>query len=264
LKRGTKIRVRSPLILYRVCGGDAHAFIARKGDFVTIRLERYHCLHRARNTLFCNLHRASEYSKYLDAVFREPHGEPGTSLAKLPHLVYLLHIGGRHTKVGITNIVKNVRRLAEQPFLNAVILAVTDSLLQARRIEIALSKLSDVTDRMRVDERLRRLREHASSIKAELHELAHTILFSIVPRIRTLGIDVSVDKPIPVISVSERIRKIYSSTPQATKAAISSLEGVGEVLDYVPGALLVSINGRDLLMPYQYLRDHMLNLDVVS
>ena len=264
IERGCKLRIRSPMILYRVCGGDAHAVVVRKGDYMDIRLDRLHCLRKAVNGLFCNQHRYSEYAKYLHTVFQEPRSEPAISLAKLPHMIYLLHFGGNLVKVGITNIVKNIRRLAEQPFINAVILAIVPSLLEARRIEIALSRLSPVTDRLRIDERLRRLRDHASSLNAEIQELAQVLISVVQPKLRSLGIDVDLRKPIPVLSLDEDTRRVYSAFPAVTKASLSSIEGVGEVLDFVPGALLLSIDGKSLLVPYQYLRDHALNIEILT
>ena len=104
-------------------------------------LERAYCPMEADG--FCGRHKRSERALY-DACMSGSGWRSLEACRKLDktirteYAVYMLDYGGQKPKVGVTRLFRFRDRIAEQPHTVATLLAVTDSALQARRIEVAL------------------------------------------------------------------------------------------------------------------------------
>ncbi len=115
-------------------------------------LERAYCPMEADG--FCGRHKRSERALY-DACMSGSGWRSIEACKKLDktvsteYAVYMLDYGGQKPKVGVTRLFRFRDRIAEQPHMVATLLAVTDSALQARRIEIALRESGIAVERPR-------------------------------------------------------------------------------------------------------------------
>ncbi|MEB3787669.1 MAG: hypothetical protein GSR78_02810 [Desulfurococcales archaeon] len=115
-------------------------------------LERAYCPMEADG--FCGRHKRSERALY-DACMSGSGWRSLEACRKLDktirteYAVYMLDYGGQKPKVGATRLFRFRDRIAEQPHTVATLLAVTDSALQARRIETALRESGIAVERPR-------------------------------------------------------------------------------------------------------------------
>ncbi|MGC9209787.1 MAG: hypothetical protein ACP5FT_00725 [Acidilobus sp.] len=105
--------------------------------------KRLYCVVQAEG--FCSKHRRSERAVYticLDSRSQEALEacKKIDQSVKSEYVVYMLDFGGDKPKVGTTRKFRLLERIAEQPHLLATVLLETDSLYQARRAEISLSR----------------------------------------------------------------------------------------------------------------------------
>ncbi len=261
IRLGDKLKIRKPFYLYKSCNGEVRVSFVKHGNFVEIRSFRTLCIAKARERGFCNAHLRSEYRAYLSFVFGvSPTLPPEVGLAKLPHMIYAMHVGGDEVKVGIANAIKNVARLYEQAFLHASILAFVPSCAEARKLERALSSMKGVTERITIRDRVRRLQ----NVGDEDLELAlfvsklHRILQQLCEHLHCR------DKPLPVISFSNEIidRLKHVRRLLCDEHALNTIsEGVYEVTAYLPGGIELTDLRDDskMYIPYQIIRNAALN-----
>ena len=113
-------------------------------------LRRRYCMRRT-STGYCDEHADSLRALYeacvigwsLDAC-KKVDEELG---AKLKYTIYMAAHGGRKVKVGLTRSFRFLDRLAEQYHLVATVIFETDSLLEARKVEMKLSRRAGVSDK---------------------------------------------------------------------------------------------------------------------
>ncbi|MGC9071115.1 MAG: hypothetical protein ACP5HK_00230 [Acidilobus sp.] len=105
--------------------------------------KRLYCLVQADG--FCSKHKRSERAIYticLDS--RSPEALEACKKidenVRSEYVVYMVDFGGDKPKVGTTRKFRLLERIAEQPHLLATVLLETDSLYQARKAEISLSR----------------------------------------------------------------------------------------------------------------------------
>ncbi len=106
-------------------------------------LERIYC--NIQSDSYCKQHRKSERALYELCVTL--HGDRGLEACRLldkkvksEYVVYLTDFGGEKPKVGITRKFRFLERLSEQNHIAATILTITDSIFEARRLEIDISR----------------------------------------------------------------------------------------------------------------------------
>ena len=263
---GDKISFRKPLYLFKSCGGEVLATVIQRGNAIEVHTTRILCKAKATERGFCPMHLSSEYRAYLSYVFGvSKHLPTSLGIARVPHMLYAMHVGGGEVKVGIANSMKNVARLYEQAFIHATILAFLADCVQARELEQLLSSLRGVTDRITARERVRKLlRIH--SPEEELGLYVSKLLDIIIPRMcKKIACR---EKPLPVISFSssiiDNLRRVHRIV--LNEHSMNSLdEGVYEIFDYLPGGIgFVSLsNGTKIYIPYQLLRNAALNASIV-
>ncbi len=261
---GSKLRISKPVVLYKSCNGEAVLSLVKKGDLIEVRSFRELCPRKALPDGFCPLHKNSEYRNYLLLVFgRTRQLGTVTGLAKVPHMVYTMYIGGPYVKVGIANGLKNVGRLYEQVFLFASILGFVENAEIARRIELSLSSLKSVSERFSVRERVSYLLRRDPDL--ELRSFITKLVTIVIPKLK-LFINVKDTKPIPVITFSkELIDAVKNSRIIHAERQLEHLEGLYEVLGYAPGGLILCNveSSNRVFIPYQVIRNLALNIHVV-
>lgn len=264
ITRGSVIKVNTPLAGYRMCPGELAVSIssnAKEGVTYIYKASEL-CTRRAVDH-FCPLHRGSTYSRYLMYVYGLRGLPPDTGLAPIPHMVYALYIGGQELKVGIASAIKNVNRVYEQVFIYASIATFTDNVVSARNIEKTLSE-AGVRDRVAITERVDWLKKVSSfGIDTYLRSFATVFLRRVAPVLQSLGI--STKTFIPVIRFSDKCFEIVrNSVALCNRSALNSLEGRAIVEDYCAGGILLRAgHGKSYYVPYQLIRDRVLNIDVV-
>jgi len=259
---GDRVRLARPVILYRVCAGENMVSVVRGGEGVEVRRVSQLCTRRADEYGFCSVHRSSEYRKYLSYVFGLAEPRLDVGLMHVPHMVYLLQVGGGSVKVGIANGLKNVNRLYEQGFLHAVLLAFVGNGVEARRIEEALKDVG-IADRATTDERLQWFKTRVD-LDQQLRLFVSLIASKVIPRLGGLGVQVAEGKSLPVMRFSEEYyEKLREVRHVQDVEHLSALEGVYEVGEYLPGGFILRGEGSEVYVPYSFVRDRALNAELV-
>ncbi len=262
--RGDKLRFSKPALVYKACPGNTSLFIEQRRDTILVKQFIELCGRPALSTGFCIKHQGSEYQRYIAYVFGLRRPELDTSLMRIPHMVYALHIGGSSVKIGIANGVKNTDRLYEQVFLHATVIAFVANGVEARRLEDYLKRVEKISDRATLSYRLYWLREKRLDLGAQLREYVQVISKYLAPALSSLGIEAKRGKPLPVMRFSdEYLDLVRRSAIIAEEAELSNLEGEFEIVDYAVGGLVLEQNsGQRMFVPYSLLRDRALRVSI--
>jgi hypothetical protein len=265
LTTGNTVKIRSPFLRGRSCLGDNIVSIVKNVQENTVYIHRtaYLC-NRFADDSFCPLHIGSEYSKYLLFVYGLKEFPQGVGLALIPHMVYLLYIGGSNLKVGIANAVKNIVRLYEQVFIYSSIVAFVENAAIARGIEKKLSSYY-VKDRASVVERLEWIkRVDVKMIEEHLKNFVMMFSRHVKPLLKSVGIEKEKEF-IPVIRFYDKCFEVVEkSYVMYDRDSLNVLEGVAEVEDYCLGGFTVNLGGKRYFIPYQLIRDHFIAIDIVK
>ena len=134
-------------------------------------LKRIYCNMPARD--YCRQHSRTPRSIYEKCVTLR--GGKGLAycgmldrIVKSEYTVYLTDFGGSKPKVGMTRRFRYLERIAEQPHITATVLAVTDSAVEARKLEMEISSLGLAQETRRAQLRfsVRSLGESAARLEA--------------------------------------------------------------------------------------------------
>jgi len=151
---GTEIRFGSNPLREKICPGAEE--IIPSGDKIILRREP--CWETPPKGMpFCPRHFNTNYGRYIRYVFGSGKPDPGNPFFKLPAMVYMIYYGANRLKVGTTIVLKGLRRFLEQPSPMAVPLLITRTIIEARKVEIGISKHKAVTQAPRQAERLSNL-----------------------------------------------------------------------------------------------------------
>lgn len=263
ISRGDRIRFSKPVIAYRACPGNTSLYIQRHGDTVLIKRFVELCGRQANSDGFCTKHRGSEYQRYISYVFGLRKPDLDTSLMRIPHMIYALHIGGSSVKIGIANGIKNTDRLYEQVFLHATVLAFVENGVEARRIEDHIRKVGKVSDRAVLRHRLQWFRVDSLDLDAQLREYVRVLVGSLIPSLKAMGITSSLGKMIPVIRFDVKyIDLVRRSAIVSDESQLNSLEGEFEVVDYAVGGIVLDQEGKRFFVPYSLIRDRALRIHI--
>jgi hypothetical protein len=172
-------------------------------------LERIYCNIPAED--YCNQHRRSPRAYYDRCVTLR--GEKGLYYCSVldrqmrgEYIVYLTDFGGDKPKVGITRKFRAIERIAEQPHITATILAVTDSAVKARRLEMEISASGLAQEIHRKEMfRHRSIGESASRLSFWAERIAHK-----------LGLDWE-GKLLAVLPPEYASQHVFTRRPEAVK-----------------------------------------------
>ena len=264
LTRGDKLRFSKPVLAYRACPGNTSLFIEQRGDTILIKRFSELCGRPASSMGFCVKHQGSEYQRYIAYVFGLRRPELDTSLMRIPHMVYALHIGGSNVKIGIANGVKNIDRLYEQVFLHATVIAFVTNGVEARRLEDRLKRVEKISDRATLSHRLYWIREKQLDLSAQLREYVQIFSKYITSVLSSLGIEMKREKPLPVVRFCDKyLDLVRRSAIIAEEAQLDSLEGEFEIVDYAVGGLVLEqSSSQRIFVPYSLLRDRALRIAI--
>ncbi len=262
LDSGTKVKVIG-VDSRTVCAGEILCSVIKRGDEIRVVVHRELCKRSATKHRFCSVHSRGEYSSYIGYVFGLRNEVPSTGLAMIPHLVYAMHAGLNNVKVGIANMLKNVTRLFEQIFLYATILTITEDVHKARSLELRLSSISGVVDRMRVSDRIRALMRALERRDYELKRFV-SILLRMIDAING-GYEGGGKDYIPILTLVDehldfrRVNKVVENWRQVR-------EGVYVIAKYVVGGIVLEnvVNNEALYIPYASIRDRVLPLTPIQ
>lgn len=262
---GDVVRLMSPLIVGRRCLGENIVSTVNSVEEGIIYVYRrvIPCVKKPVDG-FCIVHRDSEYGKYLSYVYGLKEFPPDVGLAKIPHMVYLLYVGGSSAKVGIANAIKNLNRLFEQVFLYASVIAFLDDVVKAREVEKFLAA-GGLKDRAMISERIDWIkRVRGEDLDRVLKSYVNIFIKYVKPLLRSLSIGVE-SRALPVLRFSDRFFTIANSTIViGSRKALDVLEGRAEVEEYCLGGIVVNLDGRRFLIPYQMIRDSALNIEIIK
>ncbi|MEM1896816.1 MAG: DUF2797 domain-containing protein [Ignisphaera sp.] len=262
---GSFIKIYRPMSLYRVCSGDIVVSFTQDPleNLMYLHRKDVFCMARVSNG-FCSLHKRSDYSKYLSYVFGLSNTKPDVGLAQVPHMVYILSLGGSNVKVGIANVMKNLNRIFEQIFVYATPVAFVEDVARAREIEKMLAG-SKIRDRVRVSERIEQIKNvNMYNLETHLTQFVLTFVRQIKPLLISRKI-VNKDKPLPVIRFSDKyFENIAKTYIVHEETRLNSIEGYTEVIEYSLGGITISINNRRFFIPYYFIRDKALNIEIVK
>jgi hypothetical protein len=265
LTAGNSIRIYSPFVRGKSCLGENLVSTVNNVQEGIIYVHRsISFCNRVVDDSFCPIHTSSEYSKYLLFIYGLKEYLQGVGLALVPHMVYLLYIGGSSLKVGIANAIKNIVRLYEQIFIYGSIITFVENAALARNIEKKLSSFY-VKDRATVFERLDWIKR-VKSRNFEDHLKSFIAIFSrhVKPFLNSIGIDRGKDF-IPVIrfydSCFDNMEKSYIIYD---REMLNNLEGIAEVEEYCLGGFTIDLNNKRYFIPYQLIRDHFISIDIVK
>lgn len=263
ISRGDRVRLSKPVIAYRACPGNTSLYIERHGDIVLVKRFVELCGRQANLDGFCIKHRGSEYQRYISYVFGLRKPDFDTSLMRIPHMIYALHIGGSSVKIGIANGIKNTDRLYEQVFLHATILAFVENGVEARRVEDHIRRVSKVSDRAILRHRLQWFRVDNLDLDTQLREYIRILVSSLIPFLKAVGIAGSLSKVIPVMRFDVKyIDLIRRSDIIFSESQLNSLEGEFEIVDYAVGGIVLDQRGRRFFVPYSLIRDRALRVSI--
>ena len=263
ISRGDRVRFSKPVIAYKACPGNTSLYIERHGDIVLVRRFVELCGRQANSDGFCIKHRGSEYQRYISYVFGLRKPDFDTSLMRIPHMIYALHIGGSSVKIGIANGIKNTDRLYEQVFLHATVLAFVENGVEARRVEDSIRRVSRVSDRAVLRHRLQWFRVDNLDLDTQLREYVRILVSSLIPTLKAMGIASGLGKTIPVIRFDVKyIDLVRRSIIIFDESQLNSLEGEFEVIDYAVGGIVLDQRGKRFFVPYSLIRDRALRISI--
>ncbi len=142
LSDGVIIKFGSNVLGPKLCPGSVELRIAAEDEGLrSVNLVREPCWSSPPiNTVFCRRHFNTRYGRYVRFVYGTAGPDPTNPFFKLPTLLYFIYYGSGVLKVGTTLIVKGLRRFLEQPTYLALIVKLCRGVLEARKLEVGLSR----------------------------------------------------------------------------------------------------------------------------
>lgn len=148
---GTVFRFGDAPLKEKVCPGDQELVLS--GDEVLIRREP--CWEvPPKGMPFCPKHFNTNYGRYIRYVFGSGRPDRRNPFFKIPALVYMIYYGSSRLKVGTTIVLKGMRRFLEQPSPMILPLVIAPSIVEAREVEVGISRHRSVSQAPRQAERL--------------------------------------------------------------------------------------------------------------
>ncbi len=263
LKLGTRIVLKNPLILGRVCLGNTSISMIRRGDIVYVYRYRELCNRTTHKCMFCLQHTGSDYADYLRFVFgRSKYTE--SSLVKILHMIYVMHTGTSNIKVGIANGLKNTLRIFEQPFILATIVAFLENGVKARKLELELSRSRGLSDRVPLHHRITRIKALYRKLDVVVKDFAYAIKHFVDPVITKFGINTK--SIIPMITLDRRYYEYLDKAKIISDESTHIEEGTYEIIDYGPGGIVLAntSNNQYMYIPYDLIRDRVINISATE
>ncbi len=274
VEEGSELRFSESPFGPKVCPGSVGLEMAISGDNLTyLRLWREVCWSiPPKNSALCPKHFNSRYGRYLRFVFGSAPPDPLNPFFKLPAMLYSIYYGSERAalKVGITLVLKGMRRFLEQPTYLAAPIRLCRNIEEARALEVWFSKASRrfsqaPSIRSRIASVVERLR--AGEVTRDAGMFACALLNAVSEAAARRG------GPAEVTEVLESVRKcvrIISLQPDTlslrdvrvcsdVREAAKMLGGRrARFLGMVSGFLVLDIktDGK-VLIPYEFFRDRL-------
>lgn len=261
---GNIIKIHSPMIRSKSCLGETLVSVTHDVQEKTLYIHRTSVFcNKVVNNGFCPIHSGSEYSRYLMFVYGLKELPQKVGLALVPHMVYLLFVGGSIIKVGIANAMKNINRLYEQVFTYATILTFVENVVHAREIEKSLSK-SILRDRISLSDRIDWIKKiEPKDFNSHLKNYVTMFSRYVKPMLNNLKIYSSSER-LPVVRFSNQcFEGIKDTIVLNSKDVVNNIEGVAEIEGYCLGGVTLNLKNKKVFLPYQAIRDRFIAIDIV-
>jgi len=276
LKEGEGIRFFENPLKKKVCPGTVQLKTEQhSADEILINIVRRGCLEvPPEGYVFCRKHFNSHYGQYIRYIFSNASVNRNNPFFKMPAFLYFIYYGGNILKVGTTILFKGLRRMLEQPILLFSLFYLARNIEEARHLEINISKSKNFSQAPKTSFRIANMMKNISQDRTKLMKSFGCLIYKSLTSISTTTLPKALEgiekklavRGIPIKDlVSPHEKFLEESIPLTTvsHATQALQEKKCLFLGISKGLLIFECEKRVYSIPFEIIRDRILNADVV-